>query len=213
MRINIGCGMTPTEGWLNFDNSFSLFLSKLPYGVIKLLRLFRLLDTNSYALTCFAKENHIRLCNAAKHIPLPDSSTSVIYSSHMLEHLDRFEVKQFLKECRRVLQPDGMIRIVIPDVDKYIDSYNENRDADALIDGLHLSAMKPRGIFSKFKLIVIGPRHHHWMYSAASIEKLMSSAGFKNIKIIAPGETRLVDCGRLNLRERESESLYLEAEI
>lgn len=30
VRINIGCGQTPTNGWENFDNSFSLRLSKIP---------------------------------------------------------------------------------------------------------------------------------------------------------------------------------------
>ena len=31
MRINIGCGTSPTPGWLNFDNSMTLTLSKLPF--------------------------------------------------------------------------------------------------------------------------------------------------------------------------------------
>jgi hypothetical protein len=35
MRINVGCGMTPTKDWVNFDNSFSLRLAKGGYlGVL-----------------------------------------------------------------------------------------------------------------------------------------------------------------------------------
>ena len=29
-KVNIGCGRTPTEGWLNFDNSPALKLAKSP---------------------------------------------------------------------------------------------------------------------------------------------------------------------------------------
>ena len=28
LRANVGCGMTPTRGWRNFDNSFSLRLAR-----------------------------------------------------------------------------------------------------------------------------------------------------------------------------------------
>ena len=30
VKINIGCGSTPIEGWFNYDNSFSIRLSKQP---------------------------------------------------------------------------------------------------------------------------------------------------------------------------------------
>ena len=29
-QINIGCGQTPTEGWINFDNSPAIKLAKSP---------------------------------------------------------------------------------------------------------------------------------------------------------------------------------------
>ena len=33
-RVNVGCGRTPTPGWLNFDNSPSVRLAHLPLGLV-----------------------------------------------------------------------------------------------------------------------------------------------------------------------------------
>ena len=30
IKVNVGCGTTPTEGWLNFDNSFSIRAARWP---------------------------------------------------------------------------------------------------------------------------------------------------------------------------------------
>jgi len=58
LRINIGCGQTPTQGWKNFDNSLSLRLSKiplLPYIQMKL----SFLESSQYQFIRFARENEI----------------------------------------------------------------------------------------------------------------------------------------------------------
>ena len=45
-------------------------------------------------------------------LPLPDGCAQLIYASHYLEHLDyRREVPPFLKECHRLLEPGGVLRL------------------------------------------------------------------------------------------------------
>lgn len=48
---------------------------------------------------------------------IPDNSFQMIYSSHVLEHLPRAKVQLFLQNCWRVLQPGGILRIVVPDLE------------------------------------------------------------------------------------------------
>jgi predicted SAM-dependent methyltransferase len=48
-------------------------------------------------------------------LPFPDNSISFIYSCHMLEHLHITDAINLLKECRRVLTPDGYMRLTLPD--------------------------------------------------------------------------------------------------
>lgn len=61
--------------------------------------------------------------NLTQSIPFPDGSQDVVYHSHILEHFSKSHAPTFLKECLRVLKPDGIIRIAIPDLEQIIRSY------------------------------------------------------------------------------------------
>ena len=39
IRVNVGCGASPTSGWVNFDNSFSARVAHWPLVVPALVRL------------------------------------------------------------------------------------------------------------------------------------------------------------------------------
>ena len=132
IRINIGCGQTPTQGWMNFDNSLSLRLARVPFLPEFLVKL-KLLESSQYQFIRFARENDIAYGDATKGLPPQDETVDVLYSSHMLEHLDRNEASMFLKEAFRVLRPGGVIRIAVPDLKKQVKKYNEEGDADAFI--------------------------------------------------------------------------------
>ncbi|MGJ3522814.1 class I SAM-dependent methyltransferase [Nitratidesulfovibrio sp. D1] len=56
-------------------------------------------------------------------LPLPDGSCDVVYSSHVIEHFDRHGGRRFLDECRRVLKPGGILRLVAPDLEGVARSY------------------------------------------------------------------------------------------
>ncbi len=129
----------------------------------------------------------------------------------MLEHLDRDEAHKFLTEAFRVLAPGGTIRIAVPDLEKKIKTYNESQDANEFVESLHMSMSKPRKIRERMKLLLVGLRHHHWMYDQYSLCKLLQNHGFSNAVALVAGETRIADPEELNLREREEESLYVEA--
>jgi hypothetical protein len=88
IRVNIGCGQTPTIGWYNYDNSMSLKLANFSLLVIILSKL-RILKTGHIEFIHFLRKNNIQWADATRHIPLPDNSVEVLYSSLMVEHLDR----------------------------------------------------------------------------------------------------------------------------
>ena len=67
-------------------------------------------------------------CDASKRLPFKDASVDLIYSCHMLEHLDKNESNTFFDESYRVLKHNGLLRIVVPDFNKLIEKYrNDNR--------------------------------------------------------------------------------------
>lgn len=209
-RINIGCGQTPTKGWKNFDNSFSLRLAKITFFPNILYRL-RFLEDTQYHFITFARENDIRYGDATKGLPLKSESCEVVYSSHMLEHLDRNGANKFLKEAYRVLRPGGIIRIAAPDIKKQIAQYNDSGDADAFIEATHMCVPRPNTLAQRIRLLLVGPRHHQWMYDGNTLSRLLEKHDFIEAEIMPPGKTNIPKPGSLDLQERSSESVYVEA--
>lgn len=211
LRINVGCGLTPTQGWRNFDNSLSLRLAKIPLlpDVLKKLGFF---EVSQLQFMRFARENDVEYGDATKGLPLQDGSVDVIYTSHMLEHLDKNEADKFLREAFRVLHPGGIIRIAVPDLKKQIELYNQRSDADAFIEATHLCVPRPSSLAQRLRLLLVGPRHHQWMYDGKSVSAALQKHGFIKADVMPVGQTKLHNYEPLDLQERASESIYVEAE-
>ena len=110
-----------------------------------------------------------------------------------------------------MLERGGVLRIAVPDLLRRARRYlEETKDADSFVASTRLAADKPHGLAASLKFLLVGPRHH-WMYDAASLVRLIESVGFHDAAEAPPGSTRIVDPGELNLREREEESIYVEA--
>ena len=57
-------------------------------------------------------------------LPLGDGAARGLHVEHYFEHLDpSLECPRFLAECRRCLEPGGILRIVVPDMRKYVEAY------------------------------------------------------------------------------------------
>lgn len=210
MRINIGCGQAPTSGWKNFDNSLSLKLAQFPFLPELLLKL-KLIEQGNYEFILFARLNQIEYGDVTKGLPLADNSAEVIYSSHVLEHLDQAEATLFLNESKRLLMPGGILRLAIPDVKRKVDHYLLSGDADQFILSMYMCAPRPRTIAQRLKILMVGARQHHWMYDGESLCRLLMANGFEEPRVVPTGITNIKNPGELNLSERLAESMYVEA--
>lgn len=210
INVNVGCGLSPTPGWLNLDNSPSVRFARLPI-LHSVLRASGLLTDKSAELAELGRCGKIRYANAARHIPCASGSVTAVYSSHMIEHLDRAEARGFLAEVRRVLRPGGVVRVAAPDLTRLVSDYLASRDADEFIAGSHLGLDRPAGLRAWMRWTVVGPRHHLWMYDGESLARLLHETGFAEAAAVPPGSTKIATPGRLDLWERAAESVYVEA--
>lgn len=208
-RANVGCGATPTPGWINFDNSWTVRAANNPAlrGAMKAAGQFR----GREAFLAAVDTHGIRWANAAAHIPVPDASLTVVYTSHMVEHLFADEARGFLAEAKRVLMPGGRIRIAVPDIAWHVSQYAEHRDADRFIEELYMAPAPVRGISGTVRKLLIGERHHCWMYDGPSLCRLLTAEGFAKAEVFPAGETGIADPGELDLAERAPESVFVEA--
>ncbi|MFZ4984160.1 MAG: class I SAM-dependent methyltransferase [Blastocatellia bacterium] len=209
-RLNLGCGDRPTPGWINYDNSLSLLLGRVPALPGLLFRL-GMVSSSQLKFMALIREGGIRYADVTNRIPEDDSSVDLIYCCHMLEHLSRPDAGRFLRECHRVLKPSGSIRIVVPDIRKLIDSYLAAGDADHFMESLYILPAGSEGPWHRLKCLIVGGRLHLWMYDAESLRALMLSAGFPSPVTLPPGITTIDNLEGIDLNERSEESLYLES--
>ena len=210
MRINVGCGQTPVEGWCNFDNSVSVRLAAVPL-LGRLVTALRLVSRRQREFMRCAREAGIKWAEATRRIPVADGVAEVVYTSHMLEHLSRDQARLFLREAFRVLNAGGVLRISVPDLRQQIESYLADGDADVFVKALRMTRERPESFVERLKYMLVGFREHVWMYDGASLSRFVASVGFIDVRIMNEGSTKIPDPGGMNLRERGPGSVVVEA--
>jgi predicted SAM-dependent methyltransferase len=87
----------------------------------------------------------VRRHDIGSGLPFADGHFSAVYASHVLEHFDPEDGKRLLRDCLRVLEPGGIARIVVPDLEAIARSYLEcleaapaSREAEARYDWMML---------------------------------------------------------------------------
>ena len=77
-----------------------------------------------------SNDKSIKKVNILKGLAFESNTFDVVYSSHFVEHIPNDQLPSFLKECKRVLKPGGIIRIVTPDFNflcsEYLKNYQNN---------------------------------------------------------------------------------------
>ena len=72
------------------------------------------------------RSQFVKYHNIKNKLPFSSDSVDVVYHSHVLEHINKFEAEKFIADCFRVLKPGGIIRVVIPDLEQICLEYLSN---------------------------------------------------------------------------------------
>ena len=109
-------------------------------------------------------------------IPLSNSSVSYIFTEHVLEHITIEEGRMVLKEFHRILNKDGIARIVVPDLELCCNAFL-SKDVnwfEKVDDKFETAGMGFNSIFYNHS--------HRYIYDFESLNQLLLDAGFKTIK-------------------------------
>ena len=207
-KVNLGCGSSIINSWINIDSSFNVTLSKFP--ILKKI-LFKLHIISKSVYDSQFPSTVIRH-DVTKGLPLASDSVDYIYSSHLLEHIKRSDSEKVLAECHRVLKKGGIIRLVVPDLTIITTQYvNGVINADQFIQLLNLNEFNTNKtlverMFPSFFIKDI----HKWMYDFESLYDLLKNTGFEKIEKMNFQVGNVPDITILD--NRQEISLYLEAE-
>ncbi len=178
---------------MNIDNSPSILLSRLPLGK----RIFHTPDW----------PHGVRRADVRKRIPFGDSAVSYIYSSHTFEHFTYEESSAVARECLRVLQPGGILRIVVPDLGILVRDYLADT-ANSMASHKFISRLM---LTSDLRDIVHAGAHHKQMFDGRSLVHMLQGAGFPAPQLAVFGSSQIPEIAKIELESRRSESLYVEA--
>jgi predicted SAM-dependent methyltransferase len=101
---------------------------------------------------------------------LPFEDVDAIFAEHFIEHLTLAEGMAFLKDCRRVLRPTGVLRISTPNLD-WVWVISRYRSPDPLSDDQALlGCLELNRAFHGWG--------HRFLYNYTTLTRVLRSAGF-----------------------------------
>lgn len=148
-----------------------------------------------------------------KKLPFKNLSVKRIRLEHVFEHLDpKDEAPIFLKECLRVLVPGGVLRIVVPDLEKFIKAYVSKSPELWAELGWNIQKL-PSDFYTPMDILNHTFRQdgeHKYGYDEESLFKIISKSGFPKVLRQTWGvslDEQLKD----DLENHKSYSIYVEA--
>lgn len=199
--VQFGCGQCAPSNWINFDASPRVAANSIPV----LGRLF------ANASNVFPAS--VKYGNIVKGLPLPDNSCAVIYSSHVLEHLSLDECRQALRNVYKLLTPGGCFRLVIPDLEVYVDQYKQNTNSDACSEFMRATLLgaevSSNGIGNRLREW-LGHSQHLWMWDYKGLEKELQKTNFTGIRRAQFGDSEIARFREVEQPERWHHALGIE---
>jgi hypothetical protein len=139
-------------------------------------------------------------------LPLDANSIDYAVSVHALPELPYGELVPALAEIRRVLKPGGVLRLVLPDLELAIDAYRAGDER--YFELVAKDATSPGGRLIT-QLLWYG--YSRTLFTADFSVELLEKAGYVNVAICQAHRTASEFPEIVELDNRESESLYVEA--
>lgn len=140
-------------------------------------------------------------------LPFSDEAAAAIFGEHVIEHVPRAAAEILLRECRRVLQPGGVLRLSTPDAGRFLRSYAG--DQKFLADERFIDPAETP--MDRVNMMMREHGQHLWAYDAESLVRLLRKVGFSSAEEREFGVSAHPSMQGIDAAEREFESLYVEA--
>lgn len=117
------------------------------------------------------------LADFTSPLPFRTGSVDLLHSEDLLEHLDGETGKRLLTECYRVLRPDGVMRLLTPDLRALVERVYLQREPRQLTwCSAHLST---RGPCEALNMHLRMNGEHRFVYDEEHLSETLRAIGFR----------------------------------
>jgi predicted SAM-dependent methyltransferase len=148
-----------------------------------------------------------------RDLPLADGSARGIHVEHYFEHLEPgIERPRFLAECRRCLEPGGVLRIIVPDMRKYAEAYlSPGWD---LLNEVGCGGELPQATFATkieaLNHVFVQDGEHYGGFDEEYLRRTLEQAGFADVEQVEWCQGRFPG-GAIDREQHKPYSLFMEA--
>jgi predicted SAM-dependent methyltransferase len=139
-------------------------------------------------------------------LPLETESIDYAVAAHALPEIPLMQLVPTLEELRRVLKPGGVLRLILPDLDKGIDAYHRRQ-----ADYFQVPDEEMASLSGKFITQMLWYGYSRSLFTHEFIEELLGKAGFVRVDHCQFKQTASPFPEIVTLDNREQESLFVEA--
>ena len=182
LLVNIGCG---------------------PYG----------LDKDWINLDLYPIKNVYLRSDCRKQLPLSPNSCSGIHVEMFLEHLDPDdELPYFLSSCYKALAQHGILRIIVPDAEKFIRAYvcNDWNEVNKISYGLEDWSKIFSSKMEALNHVFLQGYEHYGGWDKDRLTNVLNKSGFTSIRFVEFGIGDFPN-GPIDREYHRLNGLYVEA--
>jgi len=226
--LNLGCGNKTSPRTVNIDWSIYLRMKRNPVA----RRVAPLVLSGVRREQFLGLDDNFIIHDLRKGIPAESETVDAVYHSHILEHIDRDAVSGFFAEIQRVLQPDGVHRVVVPDLERYAREYlssleksvedpSQRRAHDATVSQMILQMVRREASGTSkqssalqrwVENLLLGDARkrgesHVWMWDRVNLPYALEEAGFRNVQILDFQTSSIPEWNDLGLDRRTDGAL------
>ena len=199
MKLNLGCGPVQPDGWTNVDNSYRARLATKAPVINNILTATKLLPQTEF-------KKGLKSVDLEKRLPWKDNSIDAIYGGEMLEHFTEEKGNELLKECFRILRPQGVLRMRVPDNGEFWGNYLRELAEIKSTPRNQWNDSHSRWIRMFFDDICTGFKpgyaghYHRWMFDEVSLCIAFERAGFSSVSKMQFHESRISSIAAVEVR-------------
>lgn len=186
LYVQYGAGKEAEKDWLNYDSSPTLRIQKTPILGLLLRRWLN-----------YISDDEIKYGDIVKGLPIQHNTVDGLFCGHVLEHLTRTDFDTALNNSFNYLKPGGKFRLVVPDLQIYIQEYIKSSSSDNyLIKNAAAEDFCKNTLFGKTETranllnrikAAFGNSTHQWMWDYDSLSEALRTHGFINIRPFLKG--------------------------